>query len=201
MDGIVVAGAGGVGREVLGIAAALGLPVGCFVDPRLTGAEVRGLAVLDQGRVPAGARYVVAIASADARRAVSAQLDALGAIPQSLIHPAAIVAPATTFRNGAIVMGGAHVSTEVVAGAHVQVHYNATVGHDAVLGDFTTVLPGANVSGDVRLGEGATVGSGAVVLQGRAVGRDAFVGAGAVVTRDVPDGEVWVGSPARRLER
>jgi UDP-2-acetamido-3-amino-2,3-dideoxy-glucuronate N-acetyltransferase len=47
----------------------------------------------------------------------------------------------------------------------------------------------------------ATVGSGAVVLGGVRIGEGALVGAGAVVTKDVPPGEVVVGSPARALAR
>jgi UDP-2-acetamido-3-amino-2,3-dideoxy-glucuronate N-acetyltransferase len=46
----------------------------------------------------------------------------------------------------------------------------------------------------------AHVGMGAVVLEGRKVGRRAVVGAGAVVTRDVPDGCVVVGVPARIIK-
>jgi UDP-2-acetamido-3-amino-2,3-dideoxy-glucuronate N-acetyltransferase len=46
---------------------------------------------------------------------------------------------------------------------------------------------------------GASIGSGAVILCGIRVGEDALVGAGAVVTRDVADGEVVAGVPARLL--
>jgi UDP-2-acetamido-3-amino-2,3-dideoxy-glucuronate N-acetyltransferase len=47
----------------------------------------------------------------------------------------------------------------------------------------------------------AAIGSGAVVLGGVRIGAGALVGAGAVVTKDVPPGEVAVGSPARVLAR
>lgn len=50
------------------------------------------------------------------------------------------------------------------------------------------------------LEEGAFIGANAVVLPGITVGRFAVVGAGAVVTHDVPDHEIWMGVPARKVE-
>ena len=47
--------------------------------------------------------------------------------------------------------------------------------------------------------DGASIGAGAVILPGVRIGRYAVVGAGAVVTKDVPDGAVVVGNPAREL--
>jgi len=45
----------------------------------------------------------------------------------------------------------------------------------------------------------AAIGTGAVILPGVVIGAGATVGAGAVVTKDVPDGVVVVGNPARLL--
>lgn len=46
----------------------------------------------------------------------------------------------------------------------------------------------------------ASIGAGAVILPGVTIGRGAVVGAGAVVTRDVGEGEVVIGNPAKRLK-
>jgi acetyltransferase-like isoleucine patch superfamily enzyme len=51
----------------------------------------------------------------------------------------------------------------------------------------------------VRIGRNALVFTNAVVLPGCSVGRNSVVGAGAVLTRDVPDGEIWVGNPAKKV--
>jgi len=50
-----------------------------------------------------------------------------------------------------------------------------------------------------RIKRGASVGSGATILCGVTIGAGATVGAGSVVTRDVPDGAVVAGNPARLL--
>lgn len=48
---------------------------------------------------------------------------------------------------------------------------------------------------------GASIGSGVTILCGVSIGERAIVGAGSVVTKDVPDGAVVAGNPARILRR
>jgi sugar O-acyltransferase (sialic acid O-acetyltransferase NeuD family) len=196
---MVIVGAGGLGRECLDTALAGGWDIDAFVDEHMAGSTLRGLPVLAIGDVPLQSSFVIGIADAMVRRRLAGELAALGHRPRVLVHPSAVVAPETALGEGSIVLGGAYVSSSVTVGRHGQVHYNATVGHDAVLGDFVSVFPGGNVSGSVRLDDGVTVGSAAVVLQGRHVGEGGFVGAGAVVTRNVERGTVVAGNPARRL--
>lgn len=53
----------------------------------------------------------------------------------------------------------------------------------------------------VRIGENVWIGANALILPGITIGRNAIIGAGSVVTKDVDDGEIVVGNPARFIKR
>lgn len=51
----------------------------------------------------------------------------------------------------------------------------------------------------IRICEGAFIGAGCFILKGVTVGKQAVIGAGSVVTKDIPEGEVWAGNPAKKI--
>ena len=52
-----------------------------------------------------------------------------------------------------------------------------------------------------KICDGASIGAGSTVLCGITIGHDAMIGAGSVVTKDVPDGELWMGNPAKFIRK
>ncbi|MDQ0956286.1 sugar O-acyltransferase (sialic acid O-acetyltransferase NeuD family) [Streptomyces sp. B4I13] len=197
-----IVGAGGFGRETLdAVRAAAAAPEVVFVDEYPAVAAVDGCPVLLPGQwvaAPDGQRneFVVAIADADARRRLARQFEGHGMRAATVIDPRAVVSPGARVGRGCVVLGQAFISTGTVLGAHVQVNYQASIGHDTVIEDFVTILPGANIAGGVSVGAGSTVGSNAAVLQGRRIGPSVMVGAAALVTRDVTAGQLVIGIPA-----
>ena len=48
-----------------------------------------------------------------------------------------------------------------------------------------------------NVGRRVSIGSNATILGGVSIGDGSLIGAGSVVTKNVPDGEIWAGNPAR----
>jgi sugar O-acyltransferase (sialic acid O-acetyltransferase NeuD family) len=113
------------------------------------------------------------------------------------ISARAWLAPGVEVGEGGVVCAGAIVNRLAVLGRHVLVNIGATISHDCRIGDFVTISPGASIAGHVTLGDGSFVGIGATISDRVQVGRGCLIGAGAVVVRDVADGQVVTGVPAR----
>jgi sugar O-acyltransferase (sialic acid O-acetyltransferase NeuD family) len=107
------------------------------------------------------------------------------------------LAPGVEVGEGSVVCPGAVVNRLAVLGRHVLVNIGATISHDCRVGDFVTISPGANIAGHVTLGNGTFVGIGATISDRIQIGEGCLIGAGAVVVRDVADGQVVTGVPAR----
>ena len=62
---------------------------------------------------------------------------------------------------------------------------------------FTKGVDESISKGDIVLEDGCWIGYGVTILSGVKVGRHSVIAAGSVVTKDVPAGELWMGSPAK----
>jgi sugar O-acyltransferase (sialic acid O-acetyltransferase NeuD family) len=120
----------------------------------------------------------------------------------AMIHPnVAYDEELCSVGRGTLVCAGTIATVNVVIEDFAMVNLACTLGHEARIGEGSVLNPTVNISGGVTLGKEVLVGTGAQVLQYVRVGPGAIVGAGAVVTRDVPDGETFVGIPAKPLRK
>lgn len=196
---LFVFGAGGMGREVVDAATRLGWGRSGIriVDDFPASRAWRGVDVV--GSPPEGGSWVVALGDPRARRAVHFRLGVRNWA--KIVAPEAVLSLASSVGDGLVMLAGAFLSCDVVAGRSLQMNVHSSISHDCIVGDFVTVSPGARVLGGVRLADLVFVGAGAIILPGISVCSEVTIGAGAVVTADIHSAGVYVGCPARRLDR
>jgi acetyltransferase-like isoleucine patch superfamily enzyme len=112
-------------------------------------------------------------------------------------HP--VISPGVRLEAYVTVDAGVYAPTFI--GADSWLMKKVHVGHDAIIGRNCELAPGVVIGGHAILRADTKIGVNACVLPYVKVGRNCRIGAGAVVTKDVPDGEVWVGNPASPITK
>lgn len=122
------------------------------------------------------------------------------------------------------VFGNSVVLDEAVIGEHTYMT-DAYIQH-ATVGSYCSIAPGVKIGleehdadnysthpstydsksfvkskGRAEIGNHVWLAANCIILQGVKVGDHAVVAAGAVVTKDIPEGEIWGGIPAKFLKK
>jgi len=208
MNELVIVGAGGFARETAQAVAGAGefKLLGHLDDnPALHGTEVDGVPVLggcDLVHELPAAQAVICVGNPGdyaARARLADRLDLPRERYATVVHPTAAVSATSRVGPGSVLLAHCVLTAAVRVGAHVAVMPHVVLTHDDVVEDFATLTSGVRLGGSARLERGAYVGSGALIREGTTIGAWSLIGMGSAVLGDVPPGEVWVGSPARRL--
>ena len=92
--------------------------------------------------------------------------------------------------------GEIEIGNHVMFGPGVHIHGGNHV-FDQIGVYMDTVTKEAGSDGKVVIEDDVWIGSNAIILKGVHVGFGSVIGAGAIVTKDVPEGSIVAGSPAR----
>lgn len=104
------------------------------------------------------------------------------------------ICPGVVLEDGVSIQTGCHITRGVLIG------FNSFIGPGVVTTNDKYM---DHYRGTPRLiapmiGKRCRIGARSVILPGVTIGDDVVVGAGSVVVKDIPDGETWLGVPARK---
>ncbi|WP_297506522.1 acetyltransferase [uncultured Caulobacter sp.] len=201
--GVVIIGGGGHAKVVIESLRATGESVAAIVDADPTPRAVLGVPVVGDDlalgdlRGQGLSKLFVAIGDNRLRQKLAGKAREQGFSLVNAVHPSAVISPSARLGVGVAVMAGVAINAKTRVEDLAIINTGAVVDHDCRLGEACHVGPASALAGGVSVGARAFLGVGARAIPGVAIGADAIVGAGGVVVRDLPDGVLAVGVPAR----
>ena len=94
---------------------------------------------------------------------------------------------------------------ELIARTQIEIGANCRMGPHTLVydSDFHELAPDRRdepgKSAPILIGDNVWIGSRVMILKGVSIGKDAVIAAGSVVTKDVPQGSIVAGVPARQV--
>lgn len=118
-----------------------------------------------------------------------------------LIHPSCIIGDNfIKIGEGSIICASNIITVNVEIGKHVILNLACTVGHDTIIGSYSSFMPAVNISGEVVIGDQVYCGTAVKIINQVKIGEGAIVGAGSLVHKDLPPHCTAVGLPAKPIK-
>lgn len=207
---IVIFGAGGHGRVVLGIVKqSQQYEVAGFLDSNeaLHGKIIDGLPVL--GGISILSRLykesikgaIIAIGDNRVRTELANIVKENAFCLINAIHPNSSIAQNAQIGEGVVIAAGSIICTHAKIGNNVIINTGAIIEHQCAIGDNIHIAPGVKIAGGTVIDDGTYIGIGSTIVQYLKIGKNVVIGAGTVVTRDIPDNVTVVGVPGRVIKK
>ena len=211
MENIVIIGAGGFGREVKVLIDAINQVkdtyqfLGYYDDGIEKGTIINNFPVLgninDLNQISEKTAVVLGIGDPTIKQKIVSGIQNEYVYYPTLIHPSVILSnDFVTIGNGSVICAGTIITCNISIGTFVTLNLLCTVGHDSIIGDFSSFMPSVNISGEVIIKKKVYVGTGAKIINQLTIGESTIVGAGAVVSKTLPEKCTAVGIPAKPIK-
>ena len=118
----------------------------------------------------------------------------------TIVHKSAFIGKGATLYPGSFIMYNAYIGPNAHIGKCSLVMANCCIGHDTFIDSICHCSVGAIMTGYSRLEYCSDLAVGSTLIAYKVVGKYSMVAANSVATHDVPEGEIWAGTPAKLLK-
>ncbi len=118
----------------------------------------------------------------------------------NIIHPKTEISTHCRLGTGNLIEAYTKIANGVTLGNHCIVNSFTAVNHDQTIGDNTLIAGGVNLAGRT-IGSDTIVSDGVTIGFKVTVGNNCIIGDGAVVTKNIEDGIIAYGFPAKPIRK
>ena len=178
----------------------------CFIDDvneivELHGIKVYKFSELIRQKDKNDVEIVIAVGEPSLRSFMYGKVKGEGIRLATLIHPGVYINETTVIGEGAVIAEGVTVTADVEIGANTYVQPHAVIGHDIKIGRHTVIGSNCQIGGGDRIGDRVFLGFLSGTTDHISIGNDAIISAGSIVFRELPEGVIAVGNPARIVKK
>lgn len=117
----------------------------------------------------------------------------------TFVHPLAYLAPSVKLGPGCVVLPHVAMSPGTIIGKCTMILAGVTIAHDCRIGGFCHFAAQSCLGAHLKISDGVHIGLNATIREHNTIGKYAVLGMGSVLTKSIPDREMWLGVPARKL--
>ena len=207
---LIIYCAGGFGREILDIAYRINSVSSrwddiTFLDDVLdSGTNVSGISTQKFTDVEHMCRdsdceFVIANGEPSVRKMLAEKIHDH---PLAILYdPTVIISATAKIGNGLLVAAYSSIASDAKIGMNVAINTQSVVGHDVEIGDHSVISSMVNMGGGTTVGESSYIGMGAQIKERVKIGSNSIIGMGSIVYKDIPDGVIALGNPARVVRK
>jgi UDP-N-acetylbacillosamine N-acetyltransferase len=119
----------------------------------------------------------------------------------NIVSEKSIISKYSNIGIGVVIQNNCNVSVNAEIGDFTKLNVSANVMHDSKIGDYSTIAPNSVILGNVIIGKRCYIGTNSTILPGVSICSDVTVGAGSVVTRNITIPGIYIGSPAKKINK
>lgn len=118
----------------------------------------------------------------------------------TIIHHTAFIDDSVVLEPGVFVMYNAYIAPRTHIGKCTMIKANTNIGHDVNIGQVSHVAMGSTIVSCVDIGRYCMIAVASTILAHSKMGDYATLGAASLLNGEIPEKQVFVGSPAKFLK-
>lgn len=115
----------------------------------------------------------------------------------TFISPLASVSKFSKIGKGSIITPNCLITTNVTIGECVLVNLGSQIGHDSIIGNFSSLMTNVDIGGNCQIGDHVFFGSNSTLIPEKKVNSNIRIGAGSIIINNLYKTGTYFGNPAK----